>query len=130
MVKAADRPGMLAAVTGALAQGNINVDAFAADPNGIHIATRDVTGAKAAIEKAGFTCETEAVQEVILEDRPGALANVCGALADAGINIPSAFGMAAGMVARIFIRAGDMPRASAILEKAGGRPVSPTKRLR
>lgn len=129
-VKVADKPGMLAAVTTALAEGNINVDAFAADPSGIHLATRDPKAAKAAIEKAGFKVTTEAVQEIILEDRPGALANVCRALADAGINIPSAFGMAAGFAARIFIRVTDMPRAAPVLEKASRGPVGPTKRLR
>lgn len=129
-VKVADKPGMLAAVTSALAEGNINVDAFAADPSGIHLATRDAGAAKAAIEAAGFKCTTEAVQEIILEDRPGALANVCRALADAGINIPSAFGMAAGFAARIFVRVGDMPRAAPVLAKLGGGPVSPTKKLR
>lgn len=129
-VRVADKPGMLAAVTGALADGNINVDAFSADPAGIHLVTRDPEAAIAAILKAGFKATTEPVQQIILEDRPGALANICRALADAGINIPSAFGMAAGFAARIFIRVGDMPRAAPILERANAGPVGPTKRLR
>lgn len=124
-----DKPGMLAKVTRALADGNINVDAFSVDPAGIHLVTRDLKPARSTIEGMGFPCKVEEVQEIVLEDRPGALANVCEALAGANINIQSAFGMAAGFAGRIFVRVSDMPRAAPILAAASRRPVGPSHNL-
>ena len=125
-----DEPGMLAQVARALADGNINVDAFAADPAGIHLVTREMKPMKAAIEGLGFQTSVEEVHEIVLEDRPGALANICEALAAAGINIQSAFGMAAGFAGRIFVNVSDMPRAAPILEAASRRPVGPGANLK
>src|ERR1051326_3450483 len=94
---ARDEPGALARVTRQLANHRINLQGFVVDSAGIQVLTKDLTQTATALQEGGFRYSATEVHEVILEDRPGSLADLCERLAAVGINIASSFGVATGL---------------------------------
>lgn len=92
-VVAANRPGVLAELTQALADANINIltiDAETAGEQGVVLLTVDeYDAALRAIHRAGFTAVSEDALLVKLTDEPGALASVMKRFKDASINVRS-----------------------------------------
>lgn len=91
-----DHPGALAEAAGALGRANVNIDGFCgqtvAGRGVIHLLVDDGEGAKTALEGAGIEIRSAAeVLVVAVEDRPGVLASVARGLADAGVNIHTAY---------------------------------------
>jgi hypothetical protein len=93
-----DRPGELARLGGATGQAGVNIQglcAFTGEGRGvIHLlfADEQATVAHQALEDAGMGVADEREVLVIdIEDRPGTLAEVAEALAEAGVNIELAY---------------------------------------
>ncbi|HEX2066947.1 MAG TPA: ACT domain-containing protein [Candidatus Thermoplasmatota archaeon] len=90
-----DEPGALARIARLLAAHNINLRGLMVDATGIHLLTTSLADAQAALDDNLLRYEVQEVHEVLLEDHPGTLADLCERLAQAGINIVTAFGVSA-----------------------------------
>lgn len=128
-VAARDETGALAWVTSNLARWEVNLKGFVADKAGMQLLVTDVTNLSAALDEMGFMYNVSEVEEVILEDRPGALASLCQALADEGISILTAFGVATGQSGRIYLKVDDLEHAAPILSAHNDGPAILHKRL-
>lgn len=91
-----DEPGVLARLgtaAGAAELSIAGISAFTGEGKGlVHILVEDADRAVAALTAAGF--DVRAAREpllVPLEDRPGALGEVCQRLADNGVNVEQAY---------------------------------------
>ena len=89
-----NRHGAALALFDAVAAAGVNVDGMCGDLRRgerwgyIHLLTDDGTGARAAVEEAGFEVAAKQQVEVIeVEDRPGAIADAIRPFRDAGRNI-------------------------------------------
>jgi hypothetical protein len=93
-----DKPGSLFKATDAIAKRGINIEGYCVVPSGkeaiFHLLTSDPSGAKKALDEAGFTVREEldafAVQ---IADRPGALASVLRPIADAEAHVPVTYSL-------------------------------------
>jgi hypothetical protein len=95
-----DEPGVLARlgeVAGKAGIDILGVSAFTGEGRGIvHILVEDAEPALGVLTDAGF--DVRAAREVLvvrMEDRPGALGEVCRRLADGGVNVQQAYTAAA-----------------------------------
>lgn len=83
-----DRPGAFGAIADALGRGGVNIDGVAMIEGVAHVLVEDAGRAREALEAGGLGVGS--VQEVVVAhpaDRPGALAQITGALAGAGVNV-------------------------------------------
>jgi hypothetical protein len=90
-VRLKNEPGALALLAGKLAEHGIDIRTIGMGAVGSYgcavLSTSNDSAARDALRKARYTfIEGEAIN-VGVEDRPGALANLTGRLADAGVNI-------------------------------------------
>lgn len=115
VVAARDEPGALAWVTRNLAKWDVNLKGLVVDAAGMQLLVSDITRLRQALDDMGFIYRVSEVHEILLTDRPGALADVCTALYDEGINVNTAFGISGGQSARLFLSTSDMTRAAPIL---------------
>lgn len=98
-----DRPGVLARIGEAAGAAEINIEgisAFTGEGKGIvHVLVRDPEDAQQALAAAGF--DVRAARDVLvleIEDRPGAMGEVCRRLADHDVNIQQAYTVGGGSV--------------------------------
>lgn len=93
VIMARDEVGVLADITAALAQANINLQSINTQVNGnqgtIIISTDDTDRALLALAEAGYSAVTDDSMLIRLKDEPGALARVAQRFSEAGINIRS-----------------------------------------
>jgi len=97
--------GALAMVARCLADAKVNLEGFMANRGGVQLLVTDPKAARAALDSAAYHYEDYPVQEVLLAEKPGALAGLCENLAWEWTNIDGGFGMATGKNARVFLRA-------------------------
>jgi hypothetical protein len=116
-----DRPGELARLGGATGQAGVNIQglcAFTGEGRGvIHLLFADEQAAVAhqALEDAGMGVADEREVLVIdIEDRPGTLAEVAEALAEAGVNVELAYTTFGGL--KMVIATDDLDSARAALD--------------
>ena len=128
-VAARDEPGSLAWVTSNLARWHVNLKGFVVDPAGMQLLVSDLGQMCKALDEMGFLYRVTEVHEVILEDRPGSLAALCQQLADEGIGILSAFGVATGQAGRVYLDVTDLERAQPILRAHNHGPSIMSSRL-
>ncbi len=110
---AEDRPGALSAAAEALGRAGVNIDGVAMIEGVAHLLVEDAGGARQALESGGLSVGQ--AQEVLLAqpaDRPGALAGITSALAEAGVNLRFLY---LGTGTRIVIGADDLERARSAL---------------
>jgi hypothetical protein len=100
----ADRPGMLANATEALAGAGVNIDGCAEIEGILHLLVKDPEAALRPLREAGFRARREEVVVARFTDRPGALAGVLRRMADAGLNVKFAY---FGSRNRIVVGTGD-----------------------
>ncbi|MCI0342606.1 MAG: ACT domain-containing protein [Planctomycetales bacterium] len=119
-----NRPGALERVCRALSEHKLNILGFTVNDAIDHAVVRMVVddGRKAAhvLGEHEVLCIEADVLEVPLGNRPGALAEVAGALKGAGININYAYGTtgtSGGGV--VYVHSSDPSRARRVLEQAG-----------
>jgi hypothetical protein len=94
-----DRPGGLADVGEALGNAGINIEGLCGiglgDRGVIHLLVEDGTAARAALEAAGLTVETESaaiVSEIPGDvNTPGTMGRMARAVADAGVNMRAVY---------------------------------------
>jgi hypothetical protein len=90
-VLAKDRIGLLADLSAALGNANINIESISADTIGdkavIHLVVSDDVKGKEILERKGFIVMSSDALVVRVLDKPGELSKVARVLADAKINI-------------------------------------------
>lgn len=90
-----NQPGRLAALTEALAAFEVNIEALAAyGHNGegtVRLITSDAATTRRVLDEAALNFEEHTVLAVQLPHRPGELARLTRALADAGVNIEALY---------------------------------------
>jgi hypothetical protein len=90
-----NRPGRLAALTEALAASGVNIEALAAyghDGEGtVRLIVDDAASTRRVLEEAALNHEEHTVLSAHLPHRPGELARLTRALADAGVNIDALY---------------------------------------
>lgn len=111
----ADRPGILASATEALAGAGVNIDGCAEIEGILHLLVADPEAAEGALREAGFTARRDEVVVARFTDRPGALAGVLRRMADAGLNVRFAY---FGSRNRIVVGTGEPRRALELLSGA------------
>lgn len=114
------RPGVLAAVTSALAEAGVNITALSTDGSAgrgkIRLVTSDAAKARRALRKAGYRPTDEPAFTLRLQNKPGALARVTSRLARAKVNVRSAYATTAGRgAALVVLTVGSVPRARKVL---------------
>ena len=94
-----DRPGGLADIGEALGNAGINIEGISGvglgDRGVIHLLVEDGAAARAALEGAGLTVESES-QAIVSEipgdvSTPGTLGKMARAVADAGVNMQAVY---------------------------------------
>jgi hypothetical protein len=112
-----DEPGVLARLGEAAGNAGINIEgisAFTGQGRGIvHVLVPDAEHALQALSEAGL--DVRAARDVLVldvEDRPGALGEMCRKLADADVNIEQAY-LATGT--RLVVAVDDIDKARATL---------------
>jgi hypothetical protein len=95
VVQMENRPGRLAALTEALAASGVNIEALAAyghDGEGtVRLIVDDAPSTRRVLEEAALNHEEHTVLSAHLPHRPGELARLTRALADAGVNIDALY---------------------------------------
>jgi hypothetical protein len=95
VVQMENRPGRLAALTEALAASGVNIEALAAyghDGEGtVRLIVDDAASTRRVLEEAALNHEEHTVLSAHLPHRPGELARLTRALADAGVNIDALY---------------------------------------
>jgi hypothetical protein len=95
IVELPNQPGSLAMVAEAVAARGINITAFAGATSGdlgsVSFTTDDESGTRSALGEKGWVYREVPVVSTSLEHRPGTLAAAARRLADAGVNIETAF---------------------------------------
>ena len=83
--------GVLAGITGALAEAGINVDSIntqsAGDRGAVILTADDTDHALAVLNQAGYKAVSDDALVVRMRDEPGALSGVADRLKQAGVNI-------------------------------------------
>ena len=91
LVLAKDRIGLLADLSAALGQAEINIESISADTMGdkavIHLVVSDEKMGKEILEKKGFIVMSSDAIVVRVIERPGELSKIARILADAKVNI-------------------------------------------
>ncbi|HWQ58079.1 MAG TPA: ACT domain-containing protein [Clostridia bacterium] len=125
-----NRPGKLAALTRALADGGIDIRALSiadtTDFGILRLLVSDTAKAKRILETQGYAAGITAVTVVAVPDVPGGLARVLTLLADGGVDIEymySLIGRGEDKAYMVF-RVSDEERLLALLEKDGLATVS------
>ncbi len=96
-VVAPDRVGLIADVSEALAESNVNIDSISAESSAGNAIIRIIVAkaaqkkAAATLEKAGFHVVESNMLVVELPDKPGELARVSRRLAENGIGLKNVF---------------------------------------
>ena len=117
-------PGTLAKFCAMLTKASVNIEAvFAsedAECNWVHLIATPDSKAERALNEAGYHFFTEKVLIAKLENRPGELERVAGALASAGVNISYIYGSsgAEGSAFTLVISTDDLDAAGKVLEGA------------
>jgi hypothetical protein len=120
-VALANQPGVLAAIGAALASQQVSIEALSVldtiEQGVVRIVTNNPGVCKEVLVKEGFYVIEADVLAVYLNDKPGKLAVLCQALADAEINISYAYGSVplTGQLTRLMMRVSNLPKACAVI---------------
>lgn len=126
-----NKPGVLAQVTGALADEKVNLSAMTLVDSQEHgvlrIVPENVTQARQVLQKLNLPMTETEVLSVELSNRPGALADVAGLLGKNHININYAYctsGAPGGRTTGIF-KVADPKKAQHVLKGSAGKHKEP-----
>jgi len=117
-----NKPGVLSAVTGALAKAGVNMNALALMDSGEHGALRivcdDAEKTRAVLAKTHDRWTETQVLVAELDNRPGSFASVARALTEAGVNIAYAYfsGEPHGGKTTTVIKVADIEKAMQVLK--------------
>ena len=121
LVLAKDRIGLLADLSYALGQENVNIESISADTMGdkavIHLVVSDEKKGKEILERGGFIVMSSDAMVVKVIDRPGELAKVARILSDARVNIKNVqLVTKEGNIALYLFRVDNVKKASSLLK--------------
>ena len=117
-------PGSLGKAAKALADAGVNIEGLCQVAAGVgadamqivHLVSDPGDTAKQILESSGFEVSEEKILAVHSSDSPGVVANVAGALGDAGINIENLYvstpGDAKDTVLFLSVKSGDLAKAT------------------
>jgi hypothetical protein len=120
-----NRPGRLSKVTRVLADNDINIRAITISDMGeyglINIITTDPDRAEEVLGDKGFTVTRKQVVGVLMEDKPGALAEIAEFLNSKEINVSNAYGfiLKEGTRAVMILEVEDFNTVEKVLKKGG-----------
>ncbi len=120
-----NRPGRLVEVVDLLGKNNINLKALSlADSSDFGIARLIVKGTDEAVEilkNSGFTTSVTNTLACLIDDKPGALANILTLLANNNINIEYMYGFASPIKdkAVMVFKLSDLDKAQGLLNENG-----------
>ena len=126
-----NKPGALKAMTGVLAENQIDMRAFSlaetSDFGIARIIVDDIDKTTAVLKEAGFVHSITPVIGVALSDTPGGLDSILQVLADAQVNIEYMYAFLGGRenAAYMIFRVADDAKASAALAAKGVSLVDP-----
>jgi len=94
-VKLENRSGELARMTEVLQKDGVNIRAISTEPKAevVRIVTSDPEKARKSLSQSNMQFSERNLLVAKLEDKPGELARISGALAKAGVNIDAAYMM-------------------------------------
>lgn len=122
-IQLTNHPGDLARVAQALGRRGVNIKALAAISAGGGVAMArilpdDIVVARSALEEARIRFEENEVHLVLLENKPGVVANVTNRLGDAGVNLEAIYvtGIADDLV-ELAIASDNPKKAKKVLEE-------------
>ncbi len=123
MIRAQDRPGVLASVCTEMAKLAVNITAIMAAPQeagGIRMVAQPLATAKRVLDSMQLEYTEEEVLGIRVSDKPGALGKATRKLADKGVNILYAYGSIVKDSERALIILGvsDVAKAGEILKGA------------
>jgi hypothetical protein len=115
-IRVEDRRGMLGEVAAALGEKKVNLRAVNGWVEGgegvIRLVVDQVGVARRALAARGWKAEEQEVLEVELADKPGALAALAAALAEAGVDVTHVYvGTAGARKASVFMGVSDLKAA-------------------
>jgi hypothetical protein len=120
-----NKPGRLSKVTRVLGDNSINVRAITISDMGdyglINIVANDPDRAEQVLKDEGFTVSRKYVIGVLMEDKPGALADIAEFLHKKEINVTNAYGfiLKEGARAVLILEVDDFDRVERVLRKGG-----------
>ena len=120
-----NKPGHLADFTNMLAENNINIRALSIadtqDYGILRLILDNPSEAEVTIKKNGYVCTVNKVLAVVIEDKPGTLANVLKVLADAEIEVEYVYAFNTNIEnsAYMVFRVNDNSKAKAVLTANG-----------
>jgi len=121
LVLAKDRIGLLADLSYALGQENVNIESISADTMGdkavIHLVVSDEKKGKEILERKGFIVMSSDAVVVKVIDLPGELAKVARILSDARVHIKNVqLVTKEGNIALYLFRVDNVKKASSLLK--------------
>jgi acetolactate synthase small subunit len=94
-IQLTNHPGDLSRVAQALGRRGVNIKALAGMSIGgvamVRILTDNIVGARGALEAASIPFTESEVNQILLENKAGVLANVTARLGEAGINLEAIY---------------------------------------
>ncbi|MBN2324130.1 MAG: ACT domain-containing protein [Spirochaetes bacterium] len=120
-----NRPGRISKVTRVLADNELNIRAITISDMGeyglINVVTNDPDRAEEVLRKEGLTVSRKYVIGVMMEDKPGSLADIAEFLHKKEINVANAYGfiLKEGARAVLIIEVDDFTHAERVLKKGG-----------
>jgi hypothetical protein len=114
------KPGVLANIAGVIGDAGVNIEGIsAAETAGrgkIRLLVSDVAKAESALKTAKIRCGKEEAVGVLLENRPGMLAEAAKKLAQARINVKCAYATTGGTgPAMVVFSVANVPKAMSAL---------------
>jgi len=125
-----NKPGRISRITRALADGNINIRAITISDRGeyglINILPDDPDLAEKILLNRGFSVSRKEVIAIIMDDKPGGLADVAEHLNQSNINIANAYGfiLQKGKNAVLVLEVDDYAKAEEIIRQGGFHTLS------
>lgn len=120
-----NKPGRISKVTRVLADKGLNIRAITISDMGeyglINVVTNDPARAESVLREEGLTVSRKYVIGVLMEDKPGALADIAEFLHKKEINIANAYGfiLKEGTRAVLIIEVEDFAHAERVLRNGG-----------
>jgi hypothetical protein len=131
-----NKPGILAQIARQIAHARINIVAMTMMDSSEHgvlrLVAREHDRLRGALSTLNLPMTEAEVLLVEMSNRPGALADVCGQLAEAQVNINYAYcttGAAGGKTKAVF-KVGDVKKAQKVLKRKAPRKRDMTAKLR
>ncbi len=125
-----NKPGRISKIARVLGEGNVNIRAITITDQGeyglINILPDDPDKAEEILLSKGFSVSRKEVIAIIMEDKPGGLADVAEHLNKSGINIANAYGfiLESNRRAVLVLEVEDYKKAETVIKEGGFKTLS------